>query len=112
MKISELLIEKIVGTVQRGKFNILVNDHAFDRLKERGVPYTVIDPILKKIYKKLEFDIDSIEPGQQFWVYDDSYVVSLGFRKYDNHGDTIRIVLNTTLASHPGDKVIPVFELY
>jgi hypothetical protein len=111
MRAAEFLLEKIVGKLQIDNIEVLVNDHAFDRAKQRGVPHTVVDPVLKKL-PKLYSEIESIESGQQFWVYADVYNISIGFRKYDNEGDTIRIVLNTLIADHPGDKINPILEIY
>lgn len=112
MRLSDILTEKVVGTLHLSGFDIIVNDHSFDQAKARGVPHTVIDPILKKL-DSVRTVIDRIEPGQQLWVYASAYNVSIGFRKYDNHGGTIRLALNTVLARHPGDKAdeMPVIEL-
>ena len=111
MRADEFLVEKIVGTLHVDNIEILVNDHAFDRAKQRGVPHTVIDPVLKKL-PQIYSEMNAIESGQQFWVYANVYNISIGFRKYDNEGDTMRIVLNTLIADHPGDNISsPVLEI-
>lgn len=111
MRAEEFLTEKIVGHLHHNGIDIDVNDHAFDQAKERNVPYTLIDPALKKI-GAIKDQIAQIEPGQQFWVYDPKSEVAIGMRRLDDRtGGNMKLVLNTLLGWHPGESVNPVLEL-
>ena len=100
MRAAEFLIEKFIGNVIHDGVKILINDHAFDRLRERGVSYTAVDPILRKL-SSIRNDIDQVSPHDEFWVYSDSFSTALGFRKHEYINDTMVLALNTVISDPP-----------
>lgn len=109
MRINEILNEAAVGTILTNDLQIVVDDHALDRAKERGVHPPAVDYIIRKQLPKVLGKLEKVEVGERFWIYDWSTEISLGMRRISS--TQLRFTLKTVWpgvpARTPGiDKII------
>lgn len=99
MKATEFITEVAVGTITTGDLIVVIDDHALDRAFERGVDPRAIDYVISKRLPKILHKLDSIEGGQQFWIYDWSREVALGMRRLSS--TQLKFVLKTVWPGVP-----------
>jgi hypothetical protein len=78
-------------------------DHLINRMAQRGLfdRYKDIDQMLRELPTLLP-QIEEIEPGHQFWVWDQQRRIGLGFRKVNS---IPVLTLKTAISSPPkGDR--------
>jgi hypothetical protein len=95
MRIDEIA----VGTILTQNLEIVVDDHALDRARERGVDPGAVDYIIKKQMPKVLHKLEDIPLGQKFWVYDWSREVSLGLRRISS--TQLKFMLKTVWPGPP-----------
>ena len=81
MRINEVITEASIGTIFTNDLKIIVDQHAIDRAKERGVSPHAVDYIIKKQLPKVLRKLQLIPSGQKIWVYDWSSETALGLRR-------------------------------
>jgi hypothetical protein len=106
MRAHEFIIETKIGTLRIGDLEIVVDGHSLDQAVNRNVLPTDVDRVLKKI-DSISDKLKTIEAGQQFWVYDHTLEIGLGFRKISNSSQ--RFILKTVVGSRPYDGQTPIF---
>lgn len=104
MRAQEFLQEAIVGTITINGLVIAVDDHAFDQAVKRDVLPTDVDRVIRKL-SAVKDQIIALDPGQQFWVYDRTQDVALGFRTGS------KLLLKTVLGKRPYSSDTPVIEI-
>ncbi len=108
MRAKEFVIESEIKHLNVGGTNIGVHPHVFDQAVKRDVTPHSIDIVLRQLPKVLD-QIHQLEPGQTFYITDERFNVSLGFR----YSGSRKIILMTTVpSSQPyarGDN--PVFKV-
>ena len=90
---------------------IVVDDHALDRARQRGVDPRAVDYIIRKQMPKILKKLEQIEVNQRFWVYDWSRETALGMRKLSSSQP--RFLLKTVFAGMPSqtpgiEKIISI----
>jgi hypothetical protein len=95
MRINEVA----VGSILTQDLEIVVDDHALDRARERGVDPIAVDYIIKKQLPKNINKLEQIPLGQKFWVYDWSRELSLGLRRISS--TELKFVLKTVWPGPP-----------
>ena len=105
MKITELISEARLGTLNVGGMLINVDSHVMDQAIKRKVSPFSVDKLLKKL-STIKTKLDSIDQGQQFWVFDKALEVALGFRKGTNS-----IQLQTVVGERPWDGPTPIIDI-
>jgi GNAT superfamily N-acetyltransferase len=92
--------ESAVGTLAIGPFQIVVDDHAFERAIDRDIQPRDIDATLKKIkLPRVAKQMQDFESGSRFYVFDHTNDVALGLRRIGNN----RFVLKTVYNGRPMD---------
>ena len=99
MRINEVITEAVIGTIITNNLEIIVDQHAIDRAKERGVSPRAVDYIIKKQLPKVLRKLHQIPAGQKFWVYDWSSETALGLRRIS--ADTLTFQLKTVWPGVP-----------
>lgn len=119
---KEFLIELVVRTAQiNNDIIIRYSQHFYDRLHDRSGHVTLtpdeVEPAIKKL-SKIKKKLNMIPVGDQFWVIDHTYNVSLGlYHKLDDHGKIV-IQIGTILTpnidgslSTPNGNLLPVIHM-
>ncbi len=111
MRANEFVVEVAVGTILTPNLEIVVDDHALDRAKERGVDPRAVDYIIRKQMPKILKKLEDIEVNQRFWVYDWSRETALGMRRMSS--TQLKFMLKTVFAGMPSmtpnvEKIIKV----
>ncbi len=106
-----LINEIAVGTILTPNLEIVVDDHALDRAKERGVDPRAVDYIIRKQMPKILKKLERIEVNQRFWVYDWSRETALGMKRLSS--TQMKFMLRTVLPKAPGitpgiEKIISI----
>lgn len=104
MRAQEFLQEAIIGTITIQGIQVAVDDHALDRTVMRDVLPSDVDRVLRKL-PTIQDQLQAIDPGQKFWVYDATQDVALGFRTGS------KLLLKTVLGKRPYSSDIPVIEI-
>ena len=99
MRINEVITEAAMGTIITNNLEIIVDQHAIDRAKERGVSPHAVDYIIKKQLPKVLRKLQKIPSGQRFWVYDWSSETALGLRRISDN--TLKFQLKTVWPGVP-----------
>lgn len=99
MKITEILLEKAIGTLTIGNITIKVDDHAMDQSIDRMVLPTDVDRVLKK-FSTVKDQLTHIESGQKFWIYDPQLEVGLGCRMINP--ESLKIQFKTVIGPNQG----------
>lgn len=107
MRAKEFIIEAKVGTLYVGGLVIDVDDHIYDRKATRRVALPMIDRAVRRL-ENAKDQIVTIEPGQQFWVYNTALNIGLGLRKL---GDENKVLLKTVVDKRPFDGPNPIIEI-
>jgi hypothetical protein len=108
MKAQEFIFEKELGRLTIGGIVIIVDDHAMDQAVLRDVLPTDVDRTLRKIFS-VKDQIQAIDAGQKFWIFDKTQDISLGMRCLNQ--DEARYVLKTVLDQHPYAGPSPVITV-
>ena len=95
MRINEVA----VGSILAQDLEIVVDDHALARARERGVDPNAVDYIIRKQLPKNISKLEQIPLGQKFWVYDWSREVSLGLRRISS--TQLKFILKTVWHGMP-----------
>jgi hypothetical protein len=105
---NESLNEKELGRLTIGGLTVIVDDHAMDRTVLRDVLPTAVDHTLRKLPSVKE-QIQQLEDGQQFWIFDQAQDISLGMRCLN--AEQARYVLKTVLDRQPYSSPTPVITV-
>lgn len=97
------ITEKIIHTTQFKNFVIYVDDHYLDRSKQRNIGHKEVARVIAQ-FPEIEQELNEIEPGQQFWVYNQSSNVGLGMRKNMDAGGTLQLILKTVIRDTPPEQ--------
>lgn len=108
MRAQEFLIEYAVGTLKINDIVYVVDNHAFDRVRDREVQPAAIDYLLKKMHLVREV-LDSIDLGQKIWVYDSTQDIAIGLRR--KSGDQLTFQLKTVVGKKPYDGPTPIITI-
>lgn len=108
MRAQEFIVEKELGRLTIGGLTIIVDDHAMDQAVLRNVLPTDVDRTLRKI-SSIKDQIQAIDDGQQFWIFDQAQDISLGMRCLN--AEQARYVLKTVLDQHPYESPTPVITI-
>ena len=108
MRAQEFIVEKELGRLTIGGLTIIVDDHAMDQAVLRNVLPTDVDRTLRKI-SSIKDQIQAIDDGQQFWIFDQAQDISLGMRCLN--AEQFRYVLKTVLDQHPYESPTPVITI-
>ena len=100
MQIKEIINEAAVGTILTKNLEIVVDDHALDRAKQRGVHPPAVDYIIRKQLPKVLSKLEKTQVGEQFWIYDWSTETSLGMRRISS--TQLKFILKTVFPGIPG----------
>jgi hypothetical protein len=106
-----LINEIAVGTILTPHLEIVVDDHALDRAKERGVDPYAVDYVIRKQMPKILKKLNNIEVNERFWIYDWSRETALGMRRLSSTQP--RFLLKTVFAGVPSrtpgiEKIISI----
>ena len=94
MKITEILVEVTVGTVQVGDWAIDISDHAYDRADDRiKSNYASVDSALKKV-PAITKDLARLDVNSMLWAYDEEQNISIGLRRRSGN----RVLLGTVVS--------------
>lgn len=96
MRALEFLIEENSLTI--GPIKIVVDQHAIDRAQTRSVSPYKVDMVLRKL-PNITDDLQSIESGSRFWVFDPEMNVALGMRRISSN--QLKFVLKTLWRGRP-----------
>ena len=99
MRAREFVRETAVGHILTPRFEIVVDDHALERARERGVDPRAVDYIIRTQLPKVSHKLDQIEVNQKFWVYDWSRELALGLRRLSSTEP--RFLLKTVWPGRP-----------
>ena len=99
MRAREFVRETAVGHILTPRFEIVVDDHALERARERGVDPRAVDYIIRTQLPKVSRKLDRIEVNQKFWVYDWSRELALGLRRLSSTEP--RFLLKTVWPGQP-----------
>ena len=99
MRINDIITEAAIGTILTNNLEIIIDQHAIDRAKERGVSPHAVDYIIKKQLPKVLRKLQQIPSGQKFWVYDWSSETALGLRRIS--ADALKFQLKTVWPGVP-----------
>jgi hypothetical protein len=108
MKIRDVIVEARAGDLTINDIKIVVDRHAIDRVIQRNVSPIGVDKVLKKL-PVIADKLNSVDQGQQFWVWDHVLEIALGFRKINS--GIHRYVLKTILGTRPWDSHVLVIEV-
>jgi hypothetical protein len=103
MRAYELITESLKTLFVKNIQIRIDMDHLINRMAQRGLfdRYKDIDQMLRELPTLLP-QIEEIEPGHQFWVWDEKRRVGLGFRKLNS---IPVLALKTAISSPPrGDR--------
>jgi hypothetical protein len=92
------LKEGVVGRLKYGSILFVIDDHAIHRTAERDVDPHAVDRVLKRLATKPEL-VDSIDSGQQFWIYSADDDTAVGLRRLMQ--DRPEFKVKTTLPHRP-----------
>jgi hypothetical protein len=100
MKGGKKTNEAAVGTLTIGPFEIVVDDHSFERAVERKIKKSYIDTVLRKVkFPRVSKQMTNFEVGNRFYIFDHSNNVALGMRRIGQD----RFVLKTVYKGKPMD---------
>ena len=106
MRLLELLTESRLGDITTPDFKIFVSSHLIDQIIKRGLPILGPDKVIRK-FSTVKDEINALDDGQKFWVYDRSIDMALGMRKMnDNH-----LILATAVEGKAWDSQVPQLEV-
>lgn len=111
MRACEFLLETAIGTLNIDGVIIKVDDHAMEQTVERMVLPTDVDRVLRKILRIKE-QLNTIESGQKFWVYDPELEVGLGCRMINP--EQLKIQFKTVIGPREGapyNGAVPVLTV-
>jgi hypothetical protein len=101
MFIYELLYEGVIDTDVRADQVVLFTQHYMDRLHNRPGHIAIAPSDAEKVIRKLpkiRKYINRIELGQQFWVIDHTYNISLGLRRCsDDRSGLMKNIIGTVV---------------
>jgi hypothetical protein len=108
MKVQEIVTEAKIGDLTIGNIHIVVDEHALNQAVDRMVLPTDVDRVLRKL-PQIQDQLEQIESGQKFWVYDPTLDVGLGLRSINP--ERLRYQFKTVVGDRPYDGIIPVLEV-
>lgn len=91
--------EAAVGSITSGQLEVLIDEHALDRARERGVDPAAVDYIIKKQMPEVLSKLSQLASGEKFWVYDWSRETALGLRRISS--SELKFVLKTVWPGKP-----------
>lgn len=91
--------EAAVGSIISGQLEVLIDEHALDRARERGVDPAAVDYIIKKQMPEVLSKLSQLASGEKFWVYDWSRETALGLRRISS--SELKFVLKTVWPGKP-----------
>lgn len=91
--------EAAVGSITAGQLEVLIDEHALDRARERGVDPAAVDYIIKKQMPEVLSKLSQLASGEKFWVYDWSRETALGLRRISS--SELKFVLKTVWPGKP-----------
>lgn len=103
MKVAEFITEDIIGTLYFPNLEVLVDQHAMDRVGERHVPPEEVDKFLKIVARNLN-RLSHFAPRESFWLYSGQQKISLGCARMSNWKGNERLRLNTVLNHRPWES--------
>jgi len=96
MRALELLAE--TNTLTIGPVKVVVDQHAIDRAQTRRVAPAKVDMVLRKL-PEISRDLNTIDSGSRFWVFDPELNVALGLRRISSR--ELKFVLKTLWRGRP-----------
>jgi hypothetical protein len=91
--------EAAVGSITVDTLEVLIDEHALERARERGVDPAAVDYIIKKQMPKVLSNLSQIGSGEKVWVYDWSRETALGLRRISS--SELKFVLKTVWPGKP-----------
>jgi hypothetical protein len=112
MRLSELLIEKVVHSGLVNDIYVEINDHSHERNERRTASPRAVDSIINKL-PAVRHNIEKIEPGAgKFWVYSTKWNTAVGFMRHTDKDGKLRVMVNTLLSDPPHPEgIVPVFYI-
>jgi len=99
-EISQSILTEGIRKLKISGINLDIDmDHLMQRMFQRAVGHHEVDKMLKQLPTLLP-KIAEIEAGQQFWIWNPTERIGLGFRKLN---DSPKIILKTAVSSRPYD---------
>ena len=108
MQIREILTEKAVGSLNIDGILLVVDDHAFDRARQRDISPHDVDLVIKKL-PKIKDVLSSFESGNTLWVFDTTLNVSLGLRRVSS--SQLKFSLKTLVGKLTYISDVPVIRI-
>jgi hypothetical protein len=105
MRIQELIEGIKVGNLNINGVLYVVDKHSLEQSVVRNVLPSDVDRVLKKVNPEL---YDSIDNGQQVWVYDEELNVGIGLRRIS---DGFKFMLKTVVSSAPFNGPTPILRV-
>lgn len=103
--------ETIIHSTKYKNFLIDVDDHYLERAKQRNIGHAESGRAITK-FLNIEEQLQEIEPGQQFWVFDVKQDIGLGMRKGANKGNFMHLFLKTVVRGSPPEQgKTPIIKL-
>ena len=93
MRIYEVLEAK-VGELKVGDYQVVVDDHAIERARERNINPNDVDAVLKKL-PSIKNELGSVTNNLQFFVIDQTAGITLGMRKLNDRRLLLKTVIKT-----------------
>jgi hypothetical protein len=91
--------EAAVGSITVGPLEVLIDEHALDRARERGIDPVAVDYIIKKQMPEVLSKLSQLASGEKVWVYDWSRETALGLRRISS--SELKFVLKTVWPGKP-----------
>lgn len=100
---ESIVTETVIHTTQLGNIVIYIDDHYLERAKQRNITHKETGLTITRL-KTIEDQLREIEPGQQFWVKDNTNNVGLGMRKKMDASGTLQLLLKTVVRGAPPEQ--------
>jgi hypothetical protein len=111
MRLSEILVEKVVHSGIVNDIYVEINDHAHERNTRRTVSPRAVDSIINKL-PVVRSGIEKIDTAGKFWVYSAKWNTAVGFMRHSDKDGKLRVMVNTVLSDPPHPEgIVPVFYI-
>lgn len=103
MRAREFIFEESIAG-----YNIIYRQHLFDRLKEKNIPYAIVQKILQRVGRARKF-IDEYGVEDAVSLYDSTSNVHLIVRKEDHDVPNLQVITAYRHENYRG--LTPVFKI-
>ena len=108
MRAYQFITEAMIGTLNIGGIILVVDEHALEQSIDRMVLPTDVDRVIRKL-PTIKQQLEQVDSGQKFWVYDPTLEVGLGMRSINP--ENLKYQFKTVVGSRPYESDVPVLEV-